>query len=198
MRLFGCNLDCKFCDTKLNGFKQYQPQELLQEIKTFRDKYHSVTFTGGEPLLQKDFLKEVLPLTRRAGFANYLETNGTLPEALKEIIEYVDIVAMDLKLPSSTGLKPFWDAHREFLKISSEKEVFLKAVICQSTQEQDLRQAISIIKEINPAVVLVLQPDSSQDYRLIKEKIDTFSEICTEENIVTCILPQVHKLAGVK
>jgi len=198
VRLFGCNLDCKFCDTKLNGFKQYQPQELLQEIKTFRDKYHSVTFTGGEPLLQKDFLKEVLFLTRRAGFANYLETNGTLPEALKEVIEYVDIVAMDLKLPSSTGLKPFWDAHREFLKISSEKEVFLKAVICQSTQEQDLRQAISIIKEINPAVVLVLQPDSSQDYRLIKEKIDTFSEICTEENIVTCILPQVHKLAGVK
>ncbi len=199
VRLFGCNLDhCKFCDTKLSGFRQYRPQELLQEIKTFRDNYHSVTFTGGEPLLQKDFLKEILPLVRQAGYRNYLETNGTLPEALREVIDYLDIVAMDLKLPTSTALEPFWDLHREFLKISSEKEVFLKAVICQSTQESDLRRGISIIKEINPAVILVLQPDSSQDYGLIKAKIDIFRDICTEENIAACIIAQVHKLVGVR
>jgi len=198
VRFFGCNLSCRFCDTKLSKFREYQPQELLEEIKTFQSNYHSITFTGGEPLLQKDFLKEVLPLSRQAGFVNYLETNGTLPQALEELIDYLDIVAMDLKLPSSTGLEPFWDAHRQFLKISSKKEVFLKAVICQSTQEQDLRQGISIIKEINPSVVLVLQPDSAQDYSRIKEKINIFKDICREENIAACILAQVHKLVGVK
>jgi organic radical activating enzyme len=198
VRLFGCNLDCKFCDTKLSEFRQYHPQELLQELKTFQDNCHSVTFTGGEPLLQKDFLKEVLPLTRQAGFRNYLETNGTLPEALAQVIDYLDIVAMDLKLPTSTGLKSFWDVHRRFLRISSAKEVFLKAVICQSTQEHDLRQSISIIREINPAVVLVLQPDSTEDYSLIRQKLDIFKGICMEENIAACILPQVHKIVGVK
>ena len=121
VRFFGCNLGCKFCDTKPGRFIEYEPQELLEEIKLYPKDCHSISFTGGEPLVQKDFLKEVLGLTKKQGYINYLETNGTLSDALNEVIEYLDIVAMDLKLPSSTGLEYFWEAHSKFLKIASAK-----------------------------------------------------------------------------
>jgi len=147
VRFFGCNLACKFCDTKLHSFMEYEPEELFQELKLYQDKYHSVSFTGGEPLLQKDFLKELMQMTRRHNFRNYLETNGILHEALKEVIDYVDIVAMDLKLPSSTGLGDFWEEHRLFLKIASQREVFLKAVICSQTKEEDLKKGLRMMRE---------------------------------------------------
>lgn len=114
VRFFGCNLSCKFCDTPLSQYSEYEPQGLISELRFYQGNYHSVSFTGGEPLLQKDFLKEVLILLKQEGFRNYLETNGALPEALNEVIEHVDIVAMDFKLPSSTGAGDFWQAHRDF------------------------------------------------------------------------------------
>jgi len=102
VRFFGCNLKCKFCDTRLDRFTEYEPQELLEEIKLYQDNHRTVSFTGGEPLLQKYFLREILKLTRDEGYKNYLETNGILHSALEDVIDYVDTVAMDLKLPSST------------------------------------------------------------------------------------------------
>jgi 7-carboxy-7-deazaguanine synthase len=198
VRLSGCNLDCRYCDTKTDDHREYEPQALLDKIKSFGREYHYLSFTGGEPLLQKDFLKEALELTRKAGFKNYLETNGTLPEALAEVIDGLDIVAMDFKFPSSTGQKSFWPEHRKFLEISSGKDVFIKAVICSSTSEEDLRQAIKVIKEVNPKALLVLQPDSSQEYSGLAENIQKFKAICAQENISACIIPQVHKILGVR
>lgn len=198
VRFFGCNLTCRFCDTKLTGFVEYGPCDLLEKIKSYRDIYHSVSFTGGEPLMQGRFLKEILKLTYAEGYKNYLETNGTLPGKLKEVIRYVDIISMDVKLPSSTGLAGFWEAHRQFLKIASSKEVFLKAVICQSTQDSDLMETVKLIKDINPGVILILQPDSRERNFLFGEKLEGFLDICRREGINMCIAPQMHKLLGVK
>jgi len=198
VRFFGCNLKCRFCDTKLNRFIEYEPQELIEEIKSYYEGYHSISFTGGEPLLQKDFLKELLYYSCCYGYQNYLETNGTLLDGLSEVIDYLDIVAMDLKLPSSTGLECFWDRHRRFLEIASRKEVFLKTVICQSTKEDDLREVIILIKEINRAATLVLQSNSYEDYSRLNVKLENFRDICLKENISTCIIPRIHKVIGVK
>ncbi len=196
VRFFGCNLNCKYCDTKIDCFTEYEPEELLEEIKLYQDKYHSISFTGGEPLLQIDFLKDVLKLVRRDNFKNYLETNGTLPDVLEQIIEDIDIVAMDIKLPTSTGLDNFWHKHRKFLEIASRKEVFLKSVICESTQEPDLLIALDLIKEINKSVVFVLQPNSAEDSENLRHKIESFRDICIKHHITSCIIPQMHKVVG--
>jgi len=198
VRFFGCNLECRFCDTRLNTFFECEPEELFEMIKKYPRDYHSIAFTGGEPLLQKDFLKAVLELTHSAGYRNYLETNGTLFVELKEIIDYVDIVAMDLKLASSTGMENYWRAHRHFLEIASRKEVFLKAVICTSTEEEDLLDGIKLIKEILKAPILVLQPNSYEDRISLDRKLERFRDICINENIPACIIPQVHKVIGVR
>lgn len=198
VRFYDCNLKCSFCDTKLDSYIECEPQELFEELKLYHGRYHSISFTGGEPLLQKDFLKEVLKLTFYGGYRNYLETNGTLPEALEELIDYLHIISMDLKLPSSTGGEPFWDAHRKFLKIAFRKEVFLKTVICRSTKEEDLREAIKLINECEKPPILVLQPNSYEiDAQLLK-KIEDYKNICLKEKVTTCIIPQMHKFIGIQ
>jgi len=198
VRFFGCNLSCKFCDTKLKKFTEYTLQDLGRHLSGYGSDYHSVAFTGGEPLLQKDFLKEALQLTRGQGFKNYLETNGTLADALEEVIDAVDIIAMDLKLPSSTSMQDFWQEHQRFLKIASRKEVFLKIVVCESTGDKDLLKAIILIRDVHPAAVLVLQPNSYEDQGRLKQKLEDFRDISRENSVISCIIPQVHKVVGVR
>ena len=198
VRFFGCNLSCSFCDTKLDKFTEFDLHELLAELKLYNDHYHSISFTGGEPLLQKDFLKEVLKLTRVEGFKNYLETNGTLFAELNDVIDYLDFVAMDLKLPSSCGMGNLWWMHRKFLEIASKKEVFLKSVICRSTTEEDLREAVKLINEVNKSAILVLQPNFHEFDAALKEKMENFKQICNEGKITTIIIPQMHKVVGIK
>ncbi len=198
VRFFGCNLNCDYCDTKPDSFMEYEPDELLEEIKSHGNNHHSISFTGGEPLLQKDFLKETLELTRKAGYKNYLETNGTLANELSEVIEHLDIVAMDLKLPSSTLQGNFWNNHRKFLGIASRKEVFLKAVVCHSTEEDDIARGVRLIREVNASAILVLQPNSCEEGDGLRDKLESFKAFCRKEKITACIIPQIHKMMGVK
>jgi len=44
----------------------------------------------------------------RPAFRIYLETNGIPFDALQHVIDLIDVVSMDIKLPSATGLRPFW------------------------------------------------------------------------------------------
>lgn len=196
VRLFGCNLSCTFCDTHLNRFMEYEPHELLEEIKLYDGDLHSVSFTGGEPLLQYEFLRETLELMKQNGYSTYLETNGTLIGELRKVIDFVDIVAMDLKLPSSSGMGYFWGIHRRFLQVASRKEVFLKTIIAESTKKEDVVEALKLIKEINPAAVLVLQPNSFDAQDKLKDKMNIFKDLSYKEGITCCVIPQIHKTIG--
>lgn len=198
VRFYGCNMHCRFCDTRINSFLEYEPEELFNEIKLYGRDFKSIAFTGGEPLLQKDFLKEILKLTARQRYRNYLETNGTLPEALGDVIQYVDVVAMDIKLPSSTGAGEFWPKHEDFLKIAQKKDVFVKAIINSSTTQEDLLQTAGLFNRAKSSSILILQPDSNEEPRLLEEKLGNFRDLCRREKVTACIIPQVHKITGMR
>ncbi|MCX5713533.1 MAG: 7-carboxy-7-deazaguanine synthase QueE [Candidatus Omnitrophica bacterium] len=198
VRLFGCNLSCRFCDTPLKGFSEYDPQQLFDTIKAHNQESHSVSFTGGEPLLQKDFLREVLKLTAQAGFKNYLETNGTLFYELRDVIDLVDVVAMDFKLSSSAGMGDLWWMHRRFLEVAAKKEVFVKAVICESTSDDDLARALQTIKEVKRDAILVLQPNCREAGPQLQDKLERFKKRSEEEGVNAHIILQMHKVWGVK
>ena len=74
-----------------------------------------ISLTGGAPLLQAKFLGELLPRLVNEGHHNYLESAGDLPKQLEAIIEYLDVVAMDVKLSSVTHEKNTFPAHWQFL-----------------------------------------------------------------------------------
>src|SRR3989338_5998896 len=163
IRFKDCNLSCSFCDERTRGktYKSYTPLELINEvifIELSKGPHHSVSLTGGEPLLYSSFLKDFLALLKKERLKSYLETNGTLPRQLLKIIGLVDIVAMDFKLPSSSLQRPFWDEHLEFLNIASKKKVFVKAVVTPKTLKRDVEKAASLISKANIDIPLILQP----------------------------------------
>ncbi len=96
----GCNLRCPFCH---NGSLVKKPTEnpnaekdVLEYLEKRKGILDGVCITGGEPLLQPD-LKDFILKIKEMGFLVKLDTNGALPKRLKDIIPYIDYVAMDVK-----------------------------------------------------------------------------------------------------
>ena len=197
IRFYGCNLACSFCDTKPENHEIFTVDSLIDKISGFREPYHSISLTGGEPLLQADFIVDFLRNFSEKSI--YLETNGVLYGQLSKVIDYVDIIAMDFKLPSSAGCGIFWEEHEKFLKLAKRKEVFVKAVITDATAKEDISRMLDIIKKTKD-VPIVLQPVTplggieAPGMGLLNEFKDTVTKsACRVE-----VIPQVHRLMGVR
>ena len=73
--------------------------ELVKDVAFYETSGGGITFSGGEPLLQAEFLRVVLPLCKDAGLHVALDTCGSLPwRRYAEILEWVDLVLLDLKI----------------------------------------------------------------------------------------------------
>jgi organic radical activating enzyme len=198
VRFFGCGLSCAFCDTPQDSFREYDAQGLWREVAGFSG-FHSISLTGGEPLRQADFLRGFLESARGRGVRIYLETNGVLPSALAQVIDRIDIVAMDLKLPSSTGLRGFWSEHEEFLKIARQREAFVKMVIGRATQRGDIARAADVISRVAPNIPVVLQPSwLDQGEELARNMAAFKGELAAAGLSDVRIMPQAHKFAGIR
>lgn len=198
VRFYGCNLKCRYCDTELTAYDKYTPRELYAIIKSFETQYHSISFTGGEPLLQAEFLRTVLGLVKHDGIRIYLETNGTLYRQLSSVIDLVDIVAMDIKLPSATGLAAAWEEHRKFIETAKDKELIVKTVITRSTSKDDLIFAVNLVKSFNNKIIFVLQPNTLEMGDKLVKKTRDFHHTALEVLDDARIIPQVHRFIGVK
>ena len=64
---------------------------------------------------------------------------------------------MDMKLPSDIG-KDCLAEHKEFLRIASDKDVYVKIVVSAESDEEEFKKALAIIKQVNENILLVLQP----------------------------------------
>ena len=99
----GCNFRCPFCHNARLVTEQVHEEQISEEaffsfLKKRRGILDGVCVTGGEPLLQKDIIP-FLSRIRDLGFLVKLDTNGSRPDVLKEIVDaqLVDYIAMDLK-----------------------------------------------------------------------------------------------------
>jgi len=201
IRFYGCNLSCSFCDTKLKFYETLDCSTLMSKLLDYGEPYHSIALTGGEPLLQADFIKDFLHEYKRFHKKPiYLETNGTLHMGLSKIIKYVDIVAMDFKLSSSTKGKDFWIEHMKFLKVAKRKKVFVKMVVSSDTDSRDIRKSLKTINEVDRDIPVVLQPvtHSPRSKKISNRKLNEFKEIFRKANNHVQVIPQVHKMIGVK
>ena len=205
IRFAGCNLACLFCDVPAETNYQtriFGAGGLRDEVERWRRKfgpYHSLSLTGGEPLLQVEFLKEFLPQVKKIKI--YLETNGTLPEEFKEISSRIDYVSLDFKLPSSTGRDALWERHRRFLKLAGRKSCFVKAVITGKTTPEDLKKAVGIIAGIDKNIPLILQPVTAVDnFRapVSGEQLLDFQKYALKKLSEVRIIPQLHKRMGLR
>ena len=103
--LQGCNFKCPYChNPQLVEPKLFTPcleeKKVLEFLATRIGKLDAVTVTGGEPTIQKDLLPFIMKI-KKLGFAVKLDSNGTQPKIIKELLDakLLDFIAMDIKAP---------------------------------------------------------------------------------------------------
>ncbi len=206
VRFFECNMHCAWCDTPASigdtarQYKEFSLEDVFARTHDLWPGCHSVSLTGGEPLLQTAFIKEFLPLLKKSGMPAYLETNGTLDRDLSEIVGDVDIIAMDIKLPSSTQCRPYWEEHAAFLKeaCGHKKDIFIKAVVSSRTEKEDLVKTVDLIRAVDPHVMLILQPNTYDLHNGVVAKCSEFQNYCLPYLPNTRVVPQMHKFMKIR
>lgn len=107
--LAGCPLRCVFChnpDTwNMTGLLM-TPEELVKKVSKYKPYFKNnggITFTGGEPLVQAEFIKETIPLLKEQGINYAVDTSGAaeLTDTVKFVLENAQTVLLDLKFPDN-------------------------------------------------------------------------------------------------
>ena len=127
----GCNFRCPFCHnallvTDIDNSATYTEEEILDFLSKRLGLLDGVCITGGEPLMQKD-IENFIRKIKELGYSVKLDTNGTYPERLAELLEnhLVDYVAMDIK---------------------NSKEKYQKTAGVENINLSDIEKSINILK----------------------------------------------------
>ena len=170
--LTGCKLRCLFCHNPemfKKGVDNYTPEELFNKIirnkPYFKRNNGGVTFSGGEPLLQSDFVIETCKLLKKENIHIALDTAGVGNGNYEEILSLVDLVIFDIKALDSKNYEYITsnkiDESLKFLDICQkmEKDLWIRQVIVpgiNDTEEYILKLANFISKLKNVLKVELL------------------------------------------
>lgn len=147
----GCKLRCKYCHNPetwdLYGKSQIiSSMELVNKIKRYKNYYGEaggVTFSGGEPLLQPEFLLECLKLCKDENIHTCLDTAGVGFGEYDEILKYVDLVILDIKAVDEDEYKELtgqrMDFFNQFLLACqrNNKRLWLRQVIVPNLNDDE-------------------------------------------------------------
>lgn len=181
----GCPMRCKYChnpDTwnlKSKTSKDFTVDELLEDIEKYKNfmKFSGggVTVTGGEPLLQADFISELFKACKAKGIHTALDTSGYASrDQFEKVLPYTDLVMLDIK--------------------SIEPKTFKNITSCSIEPTLGLAEAL-YEKNIKTWIRFVLVPglsDSKEELELLSEYISKMGNVELVE-----ILP-FHKLGEYK
>ena len=148
--LAGCKLRCKYCHNPetwtLAGMKrEITSEEVLKTYNKYKIYYGEtggVTFSGGEPLLQKEFVLETIKLLKENGIHTAIDTAGVADD-YDEILDLVDLVILDIKAVDSVEYKELTgrenDEFKKFLETckSKNKKLWLRQVIVPGINDDE-------------------------------------------------------------
>jgi 7-carboxy-7-deazaguanine synthase len=221
VRFAHCHLKCAYCDTPMttpsgqchvenppgSGNLTYYnnpmtPDTLVGIIKELLQvsPHHSVSFTGGEPLLYHQFLQQVFPAVRQQA-PIYLETSGTQPDFLEAVLPWVDFIAMDIKLPSATLEPEQFDNHARFYELARSNRnttCFVKLVFNQHSTQEELDAVRRIVTD--PQTPIILQPETSLADRQVHinpSQVLAFESALSRHFSDVRVIPQTHKMLNV-
>ena len=195
VRMAGCNLACSFCDTAYArertdsatlflGRRESRlgnpvsPGRLSEIIGSEFPGYSDVRMTGGEPLLQADFVEEAADILRRMGRGLHLETNGTLAAEMARVRHLFQTVTMDIKLPSTQDGAALYGEHSEFLESlrsgtavgaveTPAPRVCVKIVVTPECRDDEVIEAFDLVGRIDPNVTVFIQPEFDKGAPLV-------------------------------
>lgn len=218
VRFQACHLKCAYCDTPTDNLKapcliEDTPgrhdfrrlenplslsttwEEIGKHLKT--TPHHSVSFTGGEPLLYAAFLQNLLPLIQPQSLV-YLETSGTQPEKLEAVLPWVDIIAMDIKLQSTTGQPLPKEAHQGFYQLGRQKDLFIKLVVSSNTPLSELEVVSEIVTDRTTPIILQPMTDlESGQVTIAQPHLFTMQSELAKVFSDVRVIPQSHKMLSI-
>ena len=187
----GCMLRCIFCHNpeswSFKGGTKYTPLELVNKISRFKPYYGEdggVTFSGGEPLGQPEFLLETCKLLKKENINICLDTSG-VGTKYEELLDYIDLIILDIKHITPEGYEMITgakiDKFQKFLETvqRKNKKLWLRQVIVpgiNDTKEYilQLKEYISKIKNVEKVELLPYHTMGVGKYKdlNIKYKLD--------------------------
>ena len=179
-----CNFRCPFCQNPgLVKNPEEQPsisvEEVVEYIESKKEWIDGVCVTGGEPTIHKD-LPELLEKFKSIGVFVKLDTNGSNPEMLKELIKkgLLDYVAMDIKAPLekyhiAAGVKVDTEKIKESINIIKNSGIdyeFRATVIPRLHKKEDLQKMAELVKGAKKFAIQQFRPNITLDESFQKEK----------------------------
>jgi organic radical activating enzyme len=187
IRFGGCDLRCRWCDTPhswkpapecriatARGARSFRRVANPVPVSGVLDaaealglaSHRFVSFTGGEPLLQAEALRALARGLRGRGPRIHLETHGLLADALRAVVEDIDVVAMDWKLASDVRRTAdpesdadFHAAHETFLAVAlGAPEVMVKVVVTPASEDAEIDEMTRRIAGVAADVPVIVQP----------------------------------------
>ena len=178
----GCNLRCIYCHNPETWFKnlgnERTSQDLIEQILKYKSYYKDggVTFSGGEPLLQDEFLLEMLKLCKENNLHTALDTAGVGNGNYEEILKYTDLVLLDIKgideeeYQTMTGVK--LNEFNNFVSAlnKSNKPVWIRHVIVPGYNDtiehiKNFKEYIKIVKNVEKVELLPYRSFGKDKYK---------------------------------
>lgn len=199
----GCPLRCLFChnpETWKSGInKKTTSKEIVDEVRKYRPYIEmggGVTFSGGEPLFQSEFLLDMLKLCKKAGIHTCIDTSGTGydKKIIKDILKYTDLVILDIKaIEEDSYLKITgkdindFNYFKDLLKENNNK-IWLRQVIVPGINDNEeyilkLKQYIKQFENVEKIELLPYHTLGIEKYDKLKLKyrLDGISDMDKEE-----------------
>ncbi len=211
IRLSGCHLKCRWCDTKyalpLDSGTDYQIDEIkdliIKELQPFTYK---VNFTGGEPLLQTEAVMELADfIKKQTNLKTYMESSCFDSELFSKVLPYIDICKIEFKTDDSKVVED--EEYDKLilneikcleLAVDSNKVTYIKIVVTNSTNLESFKNLVyNISKKIKPSDILgfIIQPSFGIDQPTVNKLLDTY-DIVQPMFPEVRIIPQLHKEIG--
>lgn len=222
VRFRGCPLTCRYCDTpeakrtsgpcrveRAPGSGEWEVlpnplgiSELAAEIEKLlaTAPHHSVSFTGGEPLLYASCLAKLMAKLRRAPIMTYLDTACCLPEAMRQVAPRLDWIAADLKLPSTMAVPVDFADFSACWEMKKGKG-FIKVVVTAEVSQEELSQACRELAAVDPQAQVIIQPVTAVGAEVKPPPVQHLFALvnaCAAYFPSVRVLPQCHRLLGVK
>lgn len=209
----GCSLRCKYChnpDTwEYGGGEEYTASELVDKIKRYKPYFETsnggVTFSGGEPLRQPEFLIEALKLCKQEGIHTCIDTSGFGVGMYDEILKYTDLVLFDIKELTKENYKKVTlmniDESLKFLEAVQRNgtKMWIRHVVVPGLTDgeehiRELKEFISTLKNVEKVELLPYHVLGVNKYKKMgikyplegvepmdKEKIKEYEKILNEK-----------------
>ena len=213
IRLSGCHLKCRWCDTKyalpLDSGTDYQIDEIKDLIiKELRPFTYKVNFTGGEPLLQTEAVIELADfIKKQTNLKTYMESSCFDSELFSKVLPYIDICKIEFKTDDSNAVEDeeydnllLNEIRCLELAVESNKATYIKIVVTNSTNLESFKNLVyKISKRIKPSDILgfIIQPSFGIDQPTVNKLLDTY-DIVEPMFPEVRIIPQLHKEIGAR